>query len=58
MTIEQFCNKLEIFLYDTVVDNMENGDEGSEHLLFKYDEESDRYLVKLGLAKEWFKEEV
>ena len=57
MTIEQFCNKLEIFLYDTVVDNMENGDEGSEHLFFQYDWDSDTYWVNLGLPDEWFDNE-
>jgi len=58
MTIEQFCNKLEIFLYNEIVNDMKDGSEASDHLFFKYDEESDRYLIKLGLVKEWFTKEV
>lgn len=54
MTIEQFCNKLETFLYSEVVDDMKNGDEGSEHLFFQFDSDSETYWIKLGLPDEWF----
>ena len=57
MTIEQFCNKLEIFLYSKVVANMKDGSEGSDNLFFEWDWDSDTYWVKLGLPDEWFDSE-
>ena len=55
MTIEQFCNKLEIFLHNNLA---ENNEIAPEDLFFKYEADSDSYWIKLGLPQEWFTEEV
>ena len=57
MTIEQFCNKLEIFLYSEIVANMKDGGEGSDSLFFEWDWDSETYWVNLGLPDEWFDNE-
>ena len=57
MTIEQFCNKLEIFLYSEIVADMKDGSGGGDNLFFEWNWDSDTYWVKLGLPDEWFQEE-
>ena len=51
MTIEQFCNKLEIFLYSHIVKEKDNGD---DDLFFEYEWDSETWWIKLGLPQEWF----
>ena len=54
MNIEQFCDKLEIFLYSHVVKDSDDGTPGSENLFFEYEWDSDTWWIKLGLPQEWF----
>ena len=54
MTIEQFCNKLEIFLHNNLA---EKNEIDPEDLFFKYEADSDAYWIKLGFPQKWFDEE-
>ena len=53
MNIEQFCDKLEVFLQTNILpEDMKECD-----LYFEWDWDSETYWIKLGLNEEWFDDE-
>jgi len=53
MTIEQFCNNLEILLYSDLVPE----DAQDNEFFFTLDHDSETYWIKLGLPEAWFDSE-